>query len=326
MQAAARAYTNIALIKYWGKKDEQLILPMNSSLSLTLNAFYTETRVTLQQSLSCDEIIMDGKVLSGHSAEKIIRFMNQVRDQSGNRTYALIVTNNHVPVASGFASSASGFAALAASAARAYGLDCSGVALSRLARRGSGSASRSIYGGFVKWMKGTKDEDSYAVPIDPANWGIRLVVVAVNRQKKKISSRLGMKRTVQTSPFYPIWMKEAEKDLGRMEQAIHHHDLEMIGEIAEANALKMHATMLAATPPFTYWEEGTLTVMRRAAHLREQGIPCYFTIDAGPNVKLICSVEHVDQILDDLSDFFPLEALITAEPGPGVQFLEDPIH
>ncbi|MFX3617819.1 MAG: diphosphomevalonate decarboxylase [Sporolactobacillus sp.] len=323
MQAAvSRAYINIALIKYWGKKDEQLILPMNSSLSLTLDAFYTETSVLPQRDRSTDEVIMDGTRLEGSAADKIGRFMDVIREKSGNPTFARIKTNNHVPVASGFASSASGFAALAASAARAYDLDSSGEALSRLARRGSGSASRSIYGGFVKWIKGVNDQSSYAVPIDSADWDLRLIVVTINRQEKKISSREGMKRTVSTSPFYAVWVKEAEKDLLDMEQAIRGHDLEAVGRIAETNALKMHATMLGARPPFTYWEEGTLTAIRHVEHLRAAGIPCFFTIDAGPNVKILCSAGNVKRILDDLSDAFPTERLTTARPGPGVQYLD----
>ncbi|MCO7125173.1 diphosphomevalonate decarboxylase [Sporolactobacillus shoreicorticis] len=326
MHAAARAYTNIALIKYWGKKDEQLILPMNSSLSLTIDAFYTETSVEPQKELHEDEVIMDGTNLSDASAAKISRFMDLVREKSASRLFARIVTRNHVPVASGFASSASGFAALSAAASRAYGIDCAKTALSRLARRGSGSASRSIYGGFVKWMKGSDDASSYAVPVDSAEWPIRLISIAVNRQIKKLSSREGMKRTVETSPFYPVWVEAGEKDLDRIEPAIRRQYLEEIGKIAEANALRMHAAMLTADPPFMYWEEGTITAMKRAIHLREQGIACYFTIDAGPNVKLLCSEKDVGHILEDLAKFFPTDALIVARPGPGVEYIDRPVQ
>ncbi|WP_353947512.1 diphosphomevalonate decarboxylase [Sporolactobacillus sp. Y61] len=323
---AARAYTNIALIKYWGKRDEQLILPMNSSLSLTLDTFYTETGVEPLKALHEDEVVMDGVLLSGASAEKVRHFMHLIREKSGSRLFARIVTRNHVPVAAGFASSASGFAALAAAAARVYGLDCSPAALSRLARRGSGSASRSIYGGFVKWLKGTDDASSYALPVDPARWPIRVLSVVVNGKAKRLSSRAGMKRTVETSPFYPAWVRQSEKDLAGIEPAIRAHDFESLGKIAEANALRMHAAMLAADPPFTYWEEGTLTVMRRAAYLRSQGVPCYFTIDAGPNVKLFCLQPHVNRIREDLSRFFPSEALIVTRPGPGVAYLDHPVQ
>jgi diphosphomevalonate decarboxylase len=320
--AAARAHTNIALIKYWGKKDERLILPMNSSLSLTLDAFYTETSVLARDDLAEDSIVMDGKTPEAGTAGKIRRFMDLVREKSGHRVYAEIQTTNHVPVASGLASSASGFAALAAAASGAYGLDLTQQALSRLARRGSGSASRSIAGGFVEWQKGYDDASSYAVPIDRADWGVRMIVVGVDRNRKKISSREGMKRTVATSPFYPVWISEAEKDLAAMKQAVRQHNLKDIGRIAEANALKMHALMLAADPPFCYWEAGTMTAMHCVHELRAQGTVCYFTIDAGPNVKIICDDADVARVLDKLSGNFRDDALTVAGPGPGVQFLE----
>lgn len=323
MSAIARAHTNIALIKYWGKKNEALILPMNSSLSLTLDTFYTDTCVSVEKGLAEDEVKMDGICPDARTVAKIRRFMDLVREKSGNPEHARIRTENHVPVASGLASSASGFAALAAAASKAYQLDLSGPALSRLARRGSGSASRSIAGGFVVWQKGQDDTSSYATQIDPADWDIQMIVVAVDRKRKKISSREGMRRTVATSPYYPAWVETVGKDLQAMEQAVRRHDLMAVGRIAEANALKMHAAILAADPPICYWEAGTMTAMQRVWALRESGVPCFFTIDAGPNVKIICSRKDTDQIVSDLSGYFSADALTVSGPGPGIRFRED---
>lgn len=322
MFAAVRAHTNIALVKYWGKKNEALILPMTGSLSLTLDAFYTDTSVAVVNELTEDEVVMDGKRPDDRSVEKIRRFMDLVREKSGNSAHARIRTENHVPVASGLASSASGFAALAAAASKAYQLDLSAPALSRLARRGSGSASRSIDGGFVVWHKGHDDASSYAEQIDPADWDIEMIIVTVDRQRKKLSSREGMRRTVATSPYYPAWVEAAESDLLEMEQAVNRHSLEAVGRIAEANALKMHAAMLAADPPICYWEAGTMTAMQRVWELRRSGVPCFFTIDAGPNVKIICSKQDTKRIVSDLSDYFSAGSLTVSGPGPGIRFRE----
>ncbi len=322
MVAAFRAYTNIALVKYWGKREEQLILPMNSSLSLTLDAFYTDTAVIPQKRLLQDDVVLDGQPLEGNSAERVRHFMGLVRAQAGSRLFAAIHSINHVPYASGFASSASGFAALAAAASQAYGLALPAPALSRLARRGSGSAARSIYGGFVVWNKGTDDRTSYAVPIDRADWGIRVIGVGVDRSVKKVSSREGMRRTVRTSPYYPSWISAAEKDLQAMKAAVYMHHLEQVGQLAEANALKMHAAMLAATPPLCYWEAGTVTAMRMVQRLRAAGFHCYFTIDAGPNVKILCPPGETKRLVAELSSVFPPETLTVAGPGPGVRRIE----
>lgn len=316
-----RAHTNIALIKYWGKENEELIIPMNNSLSLTLDAFYTETKVTFDETLKSDELFLDDALQDFTEMEKVKTVLDLVRKKAGIHAKAKVESYNHVPTAAGLASSASGLAALAGAASLAAGLDLSDIELSRLARRGSGSASRSIYGGFAEWQKGTDDESSYAVPVDDAHWDIGMLFIVVNDKKKDVSSREGMRRTVETSPFYSGWLQSLESDLRDMKQAIREQDIDKVGSIAERNALKMHATTLGAIPPFTYWSPDSLRAMDAVRALRQQGYSVYFTMDAGPNVKLICRQSDMDEIKEELFKTFEPEQIKGAKPGPGLQII-----
>lgn len=322
-QARARAHTNIALIKYWGKQDKALFLPMNSSLSLTLDAFYTDTKVTLLAAGEKDAFFLNGQAQSCQEIEKVGAFLDLFRQASGNNLPARVESLNFVPTAAGLASSASAYAALAAAANLAYETDLTDRQLSTFARRGSGSASRSIFGGFVQWNKADTSEDSYAQAIDPADWDLAMVMVVVNQASKKISSRQGMDHTVATSPFYPAWVATAQEDLIAIRQAIQAHDFQRLGEITEANAMKMHATTLSANPPFTYFEPMSLVAQDLVRQLRDKGLPAYFTMDAGPNVKVLCRASQVDQVKSFMSQAFDPQQLITALPGPGWRQLDE---
>src|SRR5699024_4397813 len=266
MKATAKAHTNIAFIKYWGKRDESLILPMNNSLSLTLDGFHTVTSVDFQDSLSADRFYLNEQLAEGAEKDRVTAFLDRIRAAAGKPdAFAEIHSTNHVPTAAGFASSASGFAALAAAAAKAIGLPVNEQQLSILTRQGSGSACRSIYGGFVEWKKGTMSDgsDSYAVPIAPAeHWDIRVAAVVLSSAEKKVLSREGMKRTVDTSTYYPTWVDSIPDDLAAIKDGIMAKDVEKVGEIAEANCLRMHATTLAANPPFSYWQSTTISIMQ----------------------------------------------------------------
>lgn len=317
-----RAHTNIALIKYWGKENEEWIIPKNNSLSLTLDAFYTDTKVTFDDSLTEDELILDGEKQPDSALSKVQTVLDSVREQANITSKALVESVNHVPTAAGLASSASGLAALAGAASHAAGLTLSQEDLSRLARRGSGSASRSIYGGFAEWVKGTDDATSFAVPVDDADWDIGMLFIIVNDAIKEVSSRDGMKRTVETSAFYDGWLNTLEADLKAMKQAISERDVESVGQIAERNALKMHATTLAANPPFTYWTAESMKAMDAVRNLRKKGFTAYFTMDAGPNVKIVCKQSELKAIKELLLEDFQVEQLIEARPGPGLHVLE----
>lgn len=317
----AIAHTNIALIKYWGKRDATYILPYNNSLSLTLDRFYTETTA---QVATKDTFVLDGYPVSGAALIKFTNFLDILRQYGQTDQKLAIRSTNHVPTAAGLASSASGLAALTLAATKALNLDLTKPELSRLARRGSGSACRSIYGGFVEWQKGHDDSDSLAVPLatdEQTTLDIAMIAVVVSNQAKKISSRQGMSNTVATSPFYPAFVKSCEADIKAMKQAISNNDLNQVGAIAEANALKMHATTLGADPPFSYFLPETLHVIQVVKTLRQNGYLCYFTMDAGPNIKVICAGSQSRTIADQLKKALPNLDLAIAKPGPGAHLI-----
>ena len=317
-----RTHTNIAFIKYWGKENEELIIPQNNSLSLTLDAFYTDTKVTFDADLARDVLFIDGDIQDENALKKAQVILDLVRERAGIDLPAKIESKNFVPTAAGLASSASGLAALAGAASLAAGLELTDTELSRLARRGSGSASRSIYGGFAEWQKGTSDEDSVAVPVDDADWDIGMIFIVVDDKRKDVSSTEGMRLVVDTSPYYDGWVSSSIEDLADIKVAIQEQDVVKTGEIAERSALKMHALNLSANPPFNYWSPDSIIAMRQVTALREQGYPAYITMDAGPNVKIICRASQIDEIYAILSDNYREDQLVKALPGPGIQILE----
>ncbi|WP_208559168.1 diphosphomevalonate decarboxylase [Marinilactibacillus kalidii] len=323
MSKWVRAHTNIALIKYWGKENEELIIPKNNSLSLTLDAFYTDTKVTFDATLTEDQLVLDGEQQASGVLKKVSTVLDLVREQAGIKTFARVESINYVPTAAGLASSASGLAALAGAASEAAGLTLSKKDLSRLARHGSGSASRSIFGGFAEWEKGTNDEDSFATPVDDASWDIGMLFIIVKDAQKDVSSRDGMRRTVETSPFYAGWLNTLDQDLSDMKQAIKERSIKKVGTIAERNALKMHATTLGANPPFTYWSADSMKAMDAVRSIRKEGYDAYFTMDAGPNVKVICRQTDMSAIKEQLITYFDEEQIISAKPGPGIHVREN---
>lgn len=321
----ARAHTNIALIKYWGKADEDLILPMNNSLSVTLDRFYTDTKVTFNPEYTKDTLILNGEEVSDDEAKKIYRFMDLVRERGQTSMYAYIESINYVPTAAGLASSASAYAALSAACNEALQLNMSKKDLSRLARRGSGSASRSIFGGFAEWEKGHDDETSYAHPIDANGWEneLSMVFVVINDKSKKVSSRSGMSHTRQTSRFYQYWLDHVDEDIQSVKEAINNKDFKHLGEVIEENGLRMHATNLGAQPPFTYLVPDSYLVMEIVYQCREAGYPCYFTMDAGPNVKILTEKKNQQHILNALLQRFKEEQVIASDiTHTGIEILE----
>lgn len=322
-EGKARAYTNIALIKYWGKKDEALILPMNNSLSLTLDAFYTETAVSFSSQLQADTFVLDGRLQEEKAVAKVSRFLDLVRQLAGTQLSARVESTNFVPTAAGLASSASGMAALAAACNQALDLNLSDSDLSRLARRGSGSACRSIFGGFAEWEQGQDDLTSFARPVasDHFEEELAMLFILINDKQKDVSSRDGMRQTVATSAFYPGWLQSTPEDLAALKAAISAKDFTALGSVTEANGLKMHATTLAAAPPFTYWSPQSLTAMDLVRDLRARGTECYFTMDAGPNVKVLCRRSDEAAVKEAFAAVFSPEQVITAHTGPGIQYL-----
>ncbi|HCG75061.1 diphosphomevalonate decarboxylase [Staphylococcus caprae] len=311
----ARAHTNIALIKYWGKADEAYIIPMNNSLSITLDRFYTETKVTFDSSLTEDKLILNGEKVDDKETTKIQKYMDIVREVADTELYAVIESENFVPTSAGLASSASAYAALAAACNEALHLGLSDKDLSRLARRGSGSASRSIFGGFAEWEKGHDDATSFAHPIDAQHWEdeLSMIFVVINNKSKKVSSRSGMSLTRDTSRFYQYWLDHVDQDLADAKEAIHHKDFKSLGEVIEANGLRMHATNLGAQPPFTYMVQESYDAMAIVHQCREAGLPCYFTMDAGPNVKVLVEKKNKQAVIDQFLKAFDEKQIIASD-------------
>lgn len=313
MTKTVRAHTNIALIKYWGKRDANLKIPHNSSLSLTLDQFYTDTRVTYDAALKKDVFILDGHTLSDKSAERVFWFMDQIRSRYGIQEFAVIESENHVPEAAGLASSASAFAALAKAAT--LHLDLPIHELSSLARLGSGSASRSLFPGFAMWEKGQDHETSHGLDLDVPAWDdFRMIVALVNDEQKPFSSSYAMDKTTEDSVYYPAWIEQSQKDLEAMIEALKHQNIQQVGMIAQENALRMHASLMAVN--MWYFEPKTLEIMNIIRDL-QQTLPVYFTMDAGPNVKIITTQEHVQAVQTALSDF----TTIVCASGPGAYVL-----
>lgn len=317
--ATAVAHPNIALVKYWGKRDEELILPVAGSMSMTLDAFATTTTVELlEEGAATDSFILNDAPASGKPLERTVAFLDHVRALAGSERRAAVTSVNEAPTGAGLASSASGFAALALAASTAYGLELDERALSRLARRGSGSASRSIIDRYAVWHAGTDDESSFAEEIEAPD--LRLVIVTVDAREKAVSSREAMRLTAQTSPFYEAWISSTEASLEEMTRACAAGDVTRIGEITESHALRMHAVISSTEPPVRYLAPGSVAVFDAAVRLREQGVPVYGTADAGPNVCLLTTPEHADQVAAAVDG---LGQARVVGPGPGARLLDE---
>jgi diphosphomevalonate decarboxylase len=315
----ARANVNVALIKYWGKRDIALNLPSTGSISLTLDGLWVKASCAFGD-WSADECLIDGNG-EGADAARALRFVDLVRNEAGIAAGARVSTTSGVPKGVGLASSAAAFASLAVAVSRAAGMRLEPPALSALARRGSGSAARSIFGGFVEWHRGERPDgrDSIAEPIlAPTGWDVRMVVAVTSSARKAISSSDGMQRAL-SSPLYPAWVETAERDLAEARRAIASRDLEALGLIAEHNALKMHAIGLAARPPLLYWLGATIECIHRVWALREEGTRGYMTIDAGPQVKVLCEPADATKIADALREVAGVERVLTCAPGGGAE-------
>lgn len=327
-RVTARSCANIALVKYWGKRDAELNLPAAGSLSLTLGSLLTETTVAFDADLPADAMTLDGAPVSAAVLEKTSRWLDLVRARRGFSLRAKIDSANHFPTASGLASSASGFAALAVAATRAAGLELSARELSILARRGSGSAARSIFGGFVRMHAGASNdgEDCFAEPIATGEvWREARMLIAVvgAGAVKEQSSRDAMDHTAETSPYYAAWIAQVPRDLESAERALAAGELRTLGELAEANALAMHASAIAARPGIMYWQPTSLALLARVRELRRAGLPAWATMDAGPHVKVLTDRAHADELAKDLAAVPGCSRVLSSEAGPGVQVVSE---
>lgn len=313
--ATAQSHPNIAFIKYWGNRDEALRLPANGSISMNLAGLVTQTSVTFSDEFSSDSLVLNGQPADLPALQRASRFLDHVRRLAGTSMNAAMVSHNNFPTGAGIASSASAFAALALAASAALQLNMSERDLSRLARLGSGSACRSIPGGFVEWMPGESDVDSFACSIAAADhWDLVDCVAIVAAGHKPVGSTQGH-ALAGTSPLQAARLADAPRRLQLARQALLDRDFTTLAEIVEHDSNQMHAVMMTSSPPLFYWEPASLQIMRSVRGWRAAGLPCCFTLDAGPNVHVITPSQHAAEVTANLAALPGVIRVLQAHPG-----------
>ena len=318
MQGTAIAQPNIALIKYWGKRDVERNLPAVGSISITLRELFTRMHVEFDQSLTADTLVVNGA-----TDDKMLPRLAACLDRVAgpDRRCARIASTCNFPIAAGLASSASAFAAVTLAAAKAAGSELDVDTLATLAGRASGSAARSLFGGFVELQN--LDDDIRCRTIAQADdWPLSVVVAITEKGPKAVGSTEAMEISRQTSPFYSSWVEQQVHDLDTARTAIATRDFEKLAAIAEHNCLKMHSIMWASRPPMVYWNAATMRCLQTVRQLQGQGIGVFFTIDAGPQVKAVCLPEHVGSVEAALRAIAGVTDIMTTGLGDGAR-LED---
>jgi diphosphomevalonate decarboxylase len=317
MLAIAKAQPNIALIKYWGKRDPDRNLPAVGSISVTLSELFTQMSVDLDAAIAEDQLEVNGA-----TNEALLPRVQLCLDYvlGSDRHRARIVSQSNFPIAAGLASSASAFSALVVAAAGAGGQDRSTSELASLAGASSGSAARSLYGGFAE-LENCGDEVRVASICSASEWPLRVVVAITMAGPKATSSGEAMEISRKTSPFYSRWVDQQAEDLALARAAIGARDFEMLAEVSEHNCLKMHSVMWASRPPIMYWNSATIECMQIVRELRSQGVPVFFTIDAGPQLKAVCLPEDEARVQTALAAVDGVSDIMVSGIGDGAMLV-----
>jgi len=314
----AIAQPNIALIKYWGKRDTGQNLPAVGSISITLCDLYTGMDVDFDDQLAEDQLIVNGDA-GGSMLPRLSACLDRVAGE--DRARARIVSESNFPIAAGLASSASAFAAATVAAAAAAGKDLDVAELASLAGRASGSAARSLLGGFVE-LRNCDSGIEVGNLRTAAEWPLTVVIAITETGPKAVGSTEAMEISRKTSPFYSSWVEQQEHDLAAARSAIEKRDFGQLAAIAEHNCLKMHSIMWASRPPMVYWNAATMRCLQIVRKLQGAGIGVFFTIDAGPQVKAVCLPEHAEQVRSTLSSSDDVAAVMTSELGDAARLVE----
>ena len=323
--ATAIANPNIAFIKYWGNRDQELRIPSNGSISINLDGLYTRTQVTFSPGLEQDWLTLNGTISHGPAQARVSAMLERVRRLAKSDLYAHVESFNNFPTGTGIASSASAFAALALAASRAAGLTLDEEGLSRLARTASGSAARSIPGGYVEMLTGEGDQSAYACTLaPPEHWRLVDCVAIVSRAHKPTGSQEGH-AIADTSPLQAARVADTPRRIEICRQAILQRDFETLAEIMELDSNIMHAVIMTSQPRLLYWQPATLAIMTSVVNWRREGLPAAYTIDAGPNVHVICPAEFADQIAEKLGHIPGVNQVLKAYPGGPAHLLADKI-
>lgn len=326
LTATAVAHPNIALAKYWGKAPGPGNAPAVPSLSVTLAGMETTTTVRFDEGADADTLTLDGRLASAAETARATELLDRVRERAGFPMRASVVSHNNFPTASGLASSASGFAALAVAAMAAAGLPEDASLASDWARRASASAARSLFGGFVELDAGDgTDAPLPARPVAPPHaLPLRVCVAVTTLARKAVASRKGMNHTAETSPYYGAWLLHAPTVFAEVRQAILSGDFTRLGEACEDSALAMHASAIAARPGILYWNGATVEALAAVHELRARGVPAYATMDAGPHVKVICHPRHEDAVVTALRAVPGVHDVLVTQPGEGARIVPAP--
>ena len=317
----AIAHPNIALIKYWGNRDNPLRLPANGSMSMNLDGLFTRTTVTFGNAKT-DSLSINGFESRGKGLERVANILDLVREMAGIHDRARVTSENNFPTGAGIASSAAAFAALALAASKAAGLSLSEPELSRLARRGSGSASRSIPGGFVEWQMGSGDMDSFAFSIAaPDHWDLCDCVAIVSAGHKKTGSTEGH-AIAATSPLQSARLADTTRRLDLCRRAVLERDFNAMAEIMELDSDMMHAVMMTSSPALHYWQPASMTVMQSVRAWRAEGLPVAYTVDAGPNVHVLCPSGVQKEAEARLRNLPGVENVLVASVGGPARLVE----
>jgi diphosphomevalonate decarboxylase len=320
-KTTVKASSDIALVKYWGKKDEILRLPENGSISMILSGLDTVTTVEFDEKLKQDEVIIQGESEEGE-AGRVVKHLERIRDLAGQKTFAKVVSQNTFPKGTGLSSSGSGFAALTIAATKAIGMELSEKEMSILARQGSGTACRCVCGGIVEWKDGDTSETSYSESIFPADYfDIRDVVAVVDEGKKLISSTQGH-ALANTSPFYQVRLSTIRAKIELVRKALRERNFDDLGKLIESEALEFHSILLTSQPSMIAWYPGSVEVMLAVQAMRREGIKAYFTINTGFNVHVLTLPEFETQVKEKLSKLSLVINTISAKVGEKPELLE----
>ncbi len=321
-QATARACSNIAFIKYWGNQDEALKIPMNSSISMNLDGIYTETTVRLDDTLTSDELVLNGEITTGQALTRVAEHLSVIRNRLNLKSFAFVQSVNNFPMGAGIASSASSFAALTVAAVKATGEDMPEHELTSIARLGSGSASRSVPSGFVIWHQGNSHETSYAESFaTPDYWDLVDVIAIISGEHKAVGSRQGH-TSANTSDLQHARVNGAGERLRICQNAILSRDFATFADVVEYDSNLMHAVMMTSRPPLFYWLPTTLTVMDVVRHWRTNGVNVCYTLDAGPNVHCICLRADAEKVSNGLREIQGVKDVRMARVGGGAHLIE----
>ncbi len=317
-----QASSDVALVKYWGKKDEVLRLPENGSISMILAGLDTVTTVEFSDAYTKDEVIIQGESEEGE-ASRVIKHLDHLRQITVVKSFAKVVSQNTFPKGTGLSSSGSGFAALTYAAATALDLQLTEKEMSILARQGSGTACRCSCGGFVEWKDGNSSETSYSETLfSKDHWDVRDVIAVVDEGKKLISSTAGH-QTAQSSPFYDARLKHIKQKIDDVKNVLEKKDFTKLGELVEAEALEFHSILLTSQPPLIAWYPGTIEVMLAVQNLRRQNVPAYFTINTGFNVHVLTLPEHESRVAEELQKLSLVKKILHAKVGDKPHQLEN---